>query len=240
MGKYKAILFDMDGTLLPMDMHRFTNGYFKFLAPKLAPFGISAEKLVPAIWDGTAAMVKNDGSVPNKVVFWRRFEEITGIAADSGICEACDSFYGNEFVQAKQFTEDNPLAAEAVRLAHRAAPIVALATNPIFPMCGQRTRMAWVDLCETDFDLVTSYESDCFCKPNPKYFTTVCERLGVRPEECLMIGNDEGEDMYAASLAGIRDCFLVTDSMIENPKHPWTGPRGTFAELVEVLRGLVD
>ncbi|MCQ2497125.1 MAG: HAD family hydrolase [Lachnospiraceae bacterium] len=240
MGKYKAILFDMDGTLLPMDMHKFTSGYFKFLAVKLAPFGISAEKLVPAIWDGTGAMVKNDGSVTNDVMFWKRFEEVTGIPAATGIKDVCDDFYSNEFMQAKQFTEENPLAVEAVRLAHKAAPIVALATNPIFPMCGQRSRMGWVGLSESDFDLVTSYETDSFCKPNPNYFTSVCERLGVKPEECLMVGNDEGEDMYAASLAGIKDCYLVTDTMIENPKHPWNGPRGTFAELIELLKGLSE
>ena len=35
----KAILFDLDGTLLPMDQTEFTNGYFKLLAAKMAPHG---------------------------------------------------------------------------------------------------------------------------------------------------------------------------------------------------------
>ena len=30
----KNVLFDLDGTLLPMDMDEFTNGYFKFLVKK--------------------------------------------------------------------------------------------------------------------------------------------------------------------------------------------------------------
>ena len=34
-----AVLFDLDGTLLPMDMDEFTGGYFRFLAEKAAPFG---------------------------------------------------------------------------------------------------------------------------------------------------------------------------------------------------------
>lgn len=33
----KAILFDLDGTLLPMDQDEFTKGYFNLLAAKLAP-----------------------------------------------------------------------------------------------------------------------------------------------------------------------------------------------------------
>ena len=32
----KMVLFDLDGTLLPMDMDEFTMGYFKMLAAKAA------------------------------------------------------------------------------------------------------------------------------------------------------------------------------------------------------------
>lgn len=56
-----TILFDLDGTLLPMDQEAFTTGYFKSLAKKLAPYGYEPKSLVDAIWAGTAAMVKNDG-----------------------------------------------------------------------------------------------------------------------------------------------------------------------------------
>ena len=35
----KTILFDLDGTLLPMDEKEFIKGYFGMLCAKLAPFG---------------------------------------------------------------------------------------------------------------------------------------------------------------------------------------------------------
>ena len=60
--KYEIFLFDLDGTLLPMDQEAFTTGYFKLLTKKLAPHGYEPKSLVDAIWAGTAAMVKNDGS----------------------------------------------------------------------------------------------------------------------------------------------------------------------------------
>lgn len=236
MKKYKAILFDMDGTLVPMDQEEFTHGYFKFLAKKLLPYGIEKEKLVPSIWEGTAAMVRNTGEKKNSEVFWDYFEQITGIG-EAVIGDACLDFYGNEFRQAKMFTQENPLAKEAVQVAHEKADFVALATNPLFPMVGQKTRMNWVGLSEEDFDLVTSYESDSYCKPNPQYFISVCERLGVEPKDCLLIGNDENEDMYAGTLAGL-NCYLVTDTRIASEKHPWTGESGTFAEMVEMLKAL--
>lgn len=234
--KYKAILFDMDGTLVPMDTKSFTKGYFKFLYAKLAHHGLAAETFAQNMWAGVAAMVKNDGSRTNEDAFWECFESLTGLKKDA-VNADCLEFYGNEFQAAKQFTGENPLAVEAIRLAHEKAEFVVLATNPLFPMVGQRTRMSWVGLKEEDFALVTCYEDDCYCKPNPQYYVSLCARLGIRPEECLMIGNDEEEDMYAAATLGM-DGFLVTDCAIACDAHPWQGPRGTFAEMNEMLRSL--
>lgn len=35
--KIKAVLFDLDGTLLPMDQEKFTKCYFSLLAKNLSP-----------------------------------------------------------------------------------------------------------------------------------------------------------------------------------------------------------
>lgn len=234
----KAILFDMDGTLLPMDINEFTMGYFKLLYKKMVGFGVPQDVFVKAVLGGTKAMQANDGSALNKDVFWAFFTKVTGATAVDEMIAVSDDFYGNEFNEAINLTQPNPLAAAAVAAAHKAAGIVALSTNPLFPMPGQRTRMSWLGLSEEDFALVTSYETDCYCKPNPAYFTTVCERLGVDPADCLVIGNDEYEDMFCAAQAGIGACYLVTDWMIASPEHPWDGPRGTFAEMVEMLEGM--
>lgn len=236
MKKYKAILFDMDGTLVPMVMKEFTDGYFRLLAKKLAKHGIAPADLVDAVWTGTGAMVKNDGRVTNDVAFWKTFEHKCGFSRDQ-VGGDCDEFYENEFIAAKIFTGDNPLAQSAIEAARDCADKVILASNPLFPLSGQATRLKWVGLEPKDFDLVTSYESDKYCKPNPKYYEDICNRIDVQPGECLMIGNDELEDMYAASNAGM-DCYLVTDCVIPSSEHPWEGPKGTFSEMVEMLKSL--
>ena len=46
----RAILFDMDGTLLPMDTELFTRMYFKILTAKFAPFGYDPKALIDAVW----------------------------------------------------------------------------------------------------------------------------------------------------------------------------------------------
>lgn len=234
--QYQAILFDMDGTLVPMNTDTFTKGYFKFLYAKLAPYGLDAASFGKNMWTGVAAMVHNDGTVTNEERFWEVFVKLTGVDKDI-INSQCLDFYGNEFQKARQFTQENPLAVEAIRAAREKAEHVILATNPLFPMVGQDTRMSWVGLKRSDFDMVTAYEEERYCKPNPMYYTSICQRMNLRPEACLMIGNDEEEDAYAASQAGL-NAWLVTDWMIPSREHPWNGPRGTFAEMVEMLQNL--
>jgi FMN phosphatase YigB (HAD superfamily) len=232
----KAIFFDLDGTLLPMDQGKFTNGYFKYLAQELCPLGIEPQPLIDAVWAGTKAMVKNDGSTVNKTVFWDKFAEETG--KDSAIFEpVATHFYSEGFHKGRQFTEPNPLAKRAVELAGGGGRRVALATNPIFPMVGQRTRLSWIGLTPEDFELVTCYETDRFCKPNPEYFLSVCRRMELDPADCLMVGNDENEDMFAATAAGLRG-YLVTDCLLPSTEHPWGGERGSFADLLKMLESL--
>ena len=232
----RAVFFDLDGTLLPMDQNRFTKVYFNLLAQKLAPMGIAPEALIAAVWNGTKAMVKNDGSRSNEEVFWAFFEAETGLKTE--VCRPiCDAFYPNEFHGARSETKENPLAAKAVELAGQKGRAVVLATNPLFPMVGQEARLSWLGLKPEDFRAVTSYENSRFCKPNPRYYLELCETLGLAPGDCLMVGNDEREDMYAASAAGL-NTFLLTDCLIPCPDHPHEGPRGTFPELLEFLENL--
>jgi phosphoglycolate phosphatase-like HAD superfamily hydrolase len=61
-------LFDLDGTLLPLDMDRFIEVYFQEMSKALHDI-IEPKKLISSIWAGTDAMVKNIGSRTNEEVF---------------------------------------------------------------------------------------------------------------------------------------------------------------------------
>ncbi len=235
MKRYDAILFDMDGTLLPMDAEAFIRTYFKALALELSPL-IPPEKLMEPFWAATKAMMQNDGSALNADIFWTTFSALTGV--DRALVEPrCDQFYTTGFLACRAATAPNPLAAEAVKLAHEKAEKVILATNPLFPLIAQKTRLSWVGLAASDFDLVTHYTSDRFCKPNPAYYRSICERMGLEPARCLMIGNDDREDMHAASRAGM-DAYLITDCRLPAEDVPWQGPMGTFDQAIDLLRSL--
>lgn len=233
--RYQAILFDLDGTLLPMDNDSFTRGYFHLLAQTAAPYGYREETLVPALWKGVAAMVKNDGTRSNQEAFWETFAQVLGSQVYEHI-PVFDAFYGTEFRKAAAFTEPNPKAAQAVQLARTRAERVILATNPLFPPAGVETRLGWLGLKPTDFDWVTNYENSAYCKPNPAYYGEILSRLELNPANCLMVGNDVQEDVEAARAAGL-DAFLVTDCLISRTRLP-DCPQGDFAGLLEFLEAL--
>ena len=90
-----------------------------------------------------------------------------------------------------------------------------LGTNPVFPKVATMNRIKWAGLDAEDFELITTYEDNCYCKPNVDYYRTILEQFHLRPEECLMVGNDVEEDLAIRKL-GVKT-FLVTDTK-ENKK----------------------
>lgn len=226
-----TVLFDLDGTLLPMELEKFTNTYFGLLAKKAAPFGFQPEPLVAAVWKGTKAMVKNDGTEANDKRFWDTFagemgEEVLQLRP------VFDGFYANEFHGAKAACGENPLARRAIDGLKDKGYDVVLATNPIFPLVGVETRLSWVGLRPEDFSYITAYENSTTCKPNPAYYAEILRNTGKRPQECLMVGNDATEDT-AALEQGI-GVYLVTDCLLNPKGRDISGvPQGTFAAFLE-------
>ncbi len=234
MARFTMVLFDLDGTLLPMDQDEFTRGYFGLLAKKMAPFGYAPEKLVETVWAGTRAMVKNDGRVTNEEKFWETFGGVYGRRAREDMA-LFNEFYENDFDRAKAFCGYTPKAAQAVGQIKEAGCRVALATNPLFPRVATEKRIRWAGLSPEDFELFTTYENSRYCKPNPDYYREVAEKLGVSPKECLMVGNDTLEDLAAGQIG--MEVFLLTDCLINKDGVELSGcPHGSFDGLLEFFR----
>lgn len=210
----KAIFFDLDGTLLPMEESKFTEYYFGLLCKKVAPYGYEPDSLVKAIWGGVKAMYKNDGSVNNETAFFNFFTSIYGPEAINHK-PVFESFYQNEFKAAKVATYPNPLAREIVDFCRKNFKYTILSTNPIFPYVGTKTRMEYIGLKEEDFDYITAYENSSYTKPNPMYFKTLLDKFNLLPEEVILFGNNTLEDYACAKACGIK-CIMVGDFVIHN------------------------
>lgn len=70
-----TVLFDLDGTLLPMNMDDFMDTYFKALESRFETLGFDPEKIKKCLWAGTKAMVANEGYITNEECFWNVFEK---------------------------------------------------------------------------------------------------------------------------------------------------------------------
>ena len=233
--KIKTVMFDLDGTLLPMDQDQFTKYYFGLLAKKLAPYGYDAEQLISGIWAGTAAMVKNDGSCTNEEAFWKKFSALMGkkVVEDKPLFE---EFYRVEFQGARASCGFAPQAAGLVAKLKAAGYRVLLATNPIFPAIATENRIRWAGLEPEDFELYTTYENSCHCKPDPDYYRDILNSMALDPAECLMVGNDATEDT-AAELTGMQ-VFLLTDCLINKENKDLSRwPHGGFDELEKFIFG---
>lgn len=209
----KAVFFDLDGTLLPMDEEEFIKVYFISLYKKVAYLGYEKEKLIKTIWDGTEAMYKNDGTHTNEQVFWNLFKKYYSEDKLKDK-EIFDSFYINEFKSTKNVCKDNPLAKEIVNFCKNNLKYTILSTNPIFPYAGTLTRMSFIGLKEDDFDFITAYENSSYCKPNPKYFEFLLNKFNLKADEVILFGNNTIEDAYCAAQVGIKT-YLVDGNIID-------------------------
>ena len=212
----KAVFFDLDGTLLPLNEDEFIKLYFGLLCKRMAPLGYNPEKLVQVIWEGTKAMYMNDGKKTNEEVFWDVFEKHYGKEKLKDK-KYLDDFYTNEFKLTKQGCEDNPYVLDIIKYCHDKKLKVILSTNPIFPKVGTLTRMSFINLKEEDFEYITTYENSSFSKPNPKYFQMLLDKFNLKSDEVILFGNNTYEDGECSLACNIK-CYMVGDYIINHPK----------------------
>lgn len=229
----KVVLFDLDGTLLPMDQEVFMKAYFGRLAKKLAPHGYDSDLLMKGIFGGTKAMVVNDGSKTNEEVFWDVFKQLFDRDVEKDI-PIFEDFYRNEFQEVKEDCGYDPMAAETIRTLKKKGYRVALATNPLFPSMATESRIRWTGLEPDEFEYFTAYENSSHSKPNIDYYWDVLEHIGAKPEECLMVGNDVAEDMITETI-GMKVFLLTRDLINREGRDISVYPQGDFADLLAYI-----
>lgn len=213
----KNYLFDLDGTLLPLDEDLFIKIYMQEIGKKFHSLGYDPEKMIKEIWKGTAAMVNNDGSFSNEDIFWNTFQS-ESVKRESLEKELTD-FYNTEFSKAFVSTKPSVYAKRIVDYLKKNGKNIYLLTNPIFPLVATKKRIEHAGLSMEDFEIVTTYENSCYAKPNPKYYESILDAFSLNPKETIMVGNDVEEDMIASTLE--LKTFLVTDCLKNSNNLPY-------------------
>ena len=234
-----TILFDLDGTLLPVDMDDFVKIYFKEMGKYFQDL-IDADKLIDNVLIGTKAMLTNkEKNKTNEQVFMETFEKKLIDGNLNVYKERFDQYYDEGFLKIREIVRKEPLVREIATVLKNKGYSLVVATNPLFPLKAILHRIHWAGLKPMDFIHITSYENSSFCKPNLEYYEEILEVIGKRPEQCIMIGNDVSDDMVSSKLG--METSLITNHIVNSYNLPVNSDhKGTYEDLFLFVKELPD
>jgi FMN phosphatase YigB (HAD superfamily) len=206
----RALLLDLDDTLIGNPMDRFIPAYFEALESFVAHV-VDPKRFIAELLAATRAMGRNDGTGPsNEEVFAAAFFPALNVPREE-LEPVLERFYREAFPALAPLVAPRAAAPRLVEWAQRRGLQVVIATNPLFPRTAIEQRMAWggVGVDRFDYDLVTSYENCRATKSDPAYYRGILEVLGRRPDECLMVGDNWGWDIVSAARAGIPGFWIA-------------------------------
>lgn len=227
----KGILFDLDGTLLDINIHILLSNYLNKLGPVVAPiFDTDAHTAVNLVNGGVAAMFDEHSGITNQEAFNSYIFKKTRVELDRPeIQEVLDTFYSTEFPALRSHEKPIQHNAQVLSTCKSMGLKMGIATQPIFPMLAQQARIKWAEVDGFDFLAVSSYENSYSVKPDAGYFRMMAERIGVEPEECLMVGDEPLLDMGAQS-HGFKTFYVGS-----KPQELESDGEGTLFDLINYL-----
>ncbi|MBQ9068852.1 MAG: HAD family hydrolase [Eggerthellaceae bacterium] len=216
---YDAIFFDMDGTLLPIEVRDFLIPYYRLLEAASERRGWDPAKLRNAVNQGIFGMYDHPSNETNESAFWRVFYDqfLGGTSPTSDQQEEFraffDDFYRDDFQHAGDGVIPNPAAARALSVLNAKGYPLFLTTMPMFPYSAIEWRMQWAGCDIGLFERVTTFDNSTFTKPHLGYYEENLALADVDPSRVLMVGNNTEDDLNCLK-AGM-DAYLVTDYLID-------------------------
>ncbi|WP_294095764.1 HAD family hydrolase [Proteiniclasticum sp.] len=229
MKKINTILFDLDGTLLSIDMKEFEEIYYTSLSNAFKSI-IAPDNFMAILYSSVKAMVKNKEKRTNEEVFMSAMKEHVGEELPA-FQKHFIRYYENDFSVLRNAVNKNTDMLEALDILKEKGYELVIATNPLFPKFAIDQRIQWADLVHEDFSHITYFEDCHYCKPNVEYYSEILETIGKNPQECLMVGNDAEEDL-AASTLGITT-YLITNHLLNRKNLNYTADHeGTYKDFL--------
>ncbi|MGR6836877.1 HAD family hydrolase [Syntrophomonas erecta] len=233
---FKAILFDLDGTLLNIDMDEFLKHYFRKMVEMAHQEGYPADGLVESVYQATDVMIADlEPETTNEEVFMKDFFMRWKYPKEE-FAPFFDRYYQEVFPRLSHLCRTFPGVPEMMEKVFKLGVKVVIATNAVFPYSALKNRIDWAGVGHFDYDLITSYEVMHFCKPHVQYYEEISRLIGVDPEDCLMVGNDVGEDLPAGKI-GMKT-FLVEDILIDKGDNLTPDWRGKLPDLFRFIDSL--
>lgn len=228
----KAVMFDMDETLLDINLAAFIAVLAKDESTLLAQIGRKNPLSMFAAYTGAMLEINRadrDNECTNRELFddiiWKR----GGVVLSDPIIADAVTYFEREVLPHRN---DAIIAARPMPGAHEAIETVldhglriALLTNPSFGASCIECRMGWADILDVPFELVTTMENTRRVKPSPAYYLDALDEIGLKPSEVLMVGNDRKRDFPSPDI-GLQTAFVGRGEPV---RATWCGSMAEFA-----------
>ena len=200
----KAVLLDLDNTLLRNPDRQwvaaFRQQWDRYFAERygIKQASIALRNAIGCLNPAPATYRTNADAILDALAL-----ELPLAKAELRVAVA--GFYASDYRRLKATTAPIALAAELVESLLEQNVLVAIATNPLFPEAATRERIGWAGLSGylSDFAFITHSENMRFAKPSAAYFAETVARVGVEPDETLLVGDSAHNDIAPASAIGI-------------------------------------
>ena len=193
-----TVLWDLDGTLVRM--HRAP---FRVLMPLLACAAfadvVPPWRVPSAVRTIVTRIRTNEGAGSNHELLRELVAAHTG--CDSAVVDSRLNWLSTTgFPLLRWCFRPRPGAPQLVAdLAERGLSQV-VATNPLWPRQTVVDRLSWGGVDIGHFDYITAGENMTRSKPRTGYYRELLSKLGARPQQCVMIGDDARNDAPASEL----------------------------------------
>ncbi len=234
---FKAILLDLDDTLLKNSMATFAPALSHSFTCYMAHL-IPTEHMIPALESAIAAMDANEGGGPtNEEVFSAVFCPAVGYTPED-LAGLVERFYAEEYPKLRHLTRRLPEARLVMEWAFERGLQVAIATGMQNPRTTVEQRLEWAGVPVTEFDyaLLTTWSNMHASKPHPAYYHEVLAHLDRQPDECLMVGDDWEHDIIPATSVGIPSYWIAEPDDQPPEQRILHVGQGTLSDLLVWLR----
>jgi FMN phosphatase YigB (HAD superfamily) len=198
----KSVLIDLDNTLIQNDDKLFAQEF----AHQLRNFGQTHYNIqqLDAIFRDTIKRIRaeciTDQTVQTRISLYT--SEATGINPTQ-IAELYQNFYATTALAG--FTTPIEGANQFIQQLLDDGYEVVLATNPMYPrqFAIQRLIQGGLEQFIERFDFITHADNMHFLKPAVCYYSELIARLGLEPDEVVMIGDRNDNDIFPAQAISI-------------------------------------
>lgn len=240
MTTIKAVLLDLDNTLIVNPDRAFAAAFLQELQQALTPHFPDVDATV---FFRNGLQLLSGQRRGDETNYARIVRHVTEAAGSTIIADVLADFYETSYPRLSSWIEPVPGAAELIHELHEQGYAIVIATNPIYPATAVRHRMAWgnLPLDESLYALITNADNMHFSKPSPAYYAEILGRVGVEPDEAIMVGDRLSSDVEPAALIGIHtyhskpnglDSFPTVLKEIQQLSQPLAlQPDGVIAQL---------